>query len=107
VVGSGGWGVAGPEGLLSAYGSGAAHEFAYPVIALHDVRGEHLVAGELRKLHPSSDPAIGMLEGSLALQPASQQSAGAELANRWTAPACAVAKRDLKAGRFSMTTGCS
>ena len=69
------WGMAGPESLLRASAGGAAHEFAYADIARHDVREEHLVAGELRELHPSSDPAVGMLDGSLALQPSDQQLA--------------------------------
>ena len=73
------WGMAGPESLLRASAGGAAHELAYADIAGHDVREEHLVAGELRELHPSSDPAVGMLEGSLALQPDDQQL---ELASR-------------------------
>ncbi len=64
---------------MRASAGGAAHELAYAVIAGHDVREEHLVAGELRELHPSSDPAVGMLEGSLALQPDDQQR---ELASR-------------------------
>ena len=67
------WGMAGSESLLRASGGGAAHELAYADIAGHDVREEHLVDGELRELHPSSDPAVGMLEGSLALQPYDQQ----------------------------------
>jgi hypothetical protein len=67
--------MAGSENLLRASGGGAAHELAYPAIAHHDLREEHLVAGEPRELYPSSDPAVGMLEGSLALQPASQQPA--------------------------------
>jgi exopolysaccharide biosynthesis polyprenyl glycosylphosphotransferase len=68
--------MAGPESLLRKSGGGAAHELAYADIAGQDVREEHLVAGELRELHPISDPAVGMLEGSLALQPDDQQPAG-------------------------------
>jgi exopolysaccharide biosynthesis polyprenyl glycosylphosphotransferase len=71
--------MAGPERLLraSASGGGAAHEFVYADLARPDVHVEHPVGYEVRELHPSagSDPAVGMLDGSLALQPADQQPA--------------------------------
>ena len=68
--------MAGPESLLRASAGGAAHELAYTDITRHEVREEHLVADNLRELHPSSNPAIGMLEGTLALQSGDQQRAG-------------------------------
>jgi exopolysaccharide biosynthesis polyprenyl glycosylphosphotransferase len=70
------WGMAVPESLLRASGGGAAHELAYADVARRELGQEHFVAGELRELHPSSDPAVGMLEGSLALQPGDQALAG-------------------------------
>jgi exopolysaccharide biosynthesis polyprenyl glycosylphosphotransferase len=69
--------MAGQESLLRASGGGAAHELVYAGSARHDVREDHPVAYEVRELHPSSgsDPAVGMLQGSLALQPGDPQLA--------------------------------
>ena len=60
--------MAGPESLLRASAGGVAHELAYTDIERHEVRDAHPAAGNLRELHPSPNPAIGMFEGTLALQ---------------------------------------
>jgi exopolysaccharide biosynthesis polyprenyl glycosylphosphotransferase len=66
--------MAGPESVLRASGAGAAHELAHADIARTDLAEEHFLAYEVRELHPNSgsDRAVGMLDGSLALQPADQ-----------------------------------
>jgi exopolysaccharide biosynthesis polyprenyl glycosylphosphotransferase len=68
--------MAGSESLLRASGDVVTHELAYANIAGHDVPEGHLGAGEVRELHPSSDRAVGMVEGSLALQPGDHPLAG-------------------------------
>jgi exopolysaccharide biosynthesis polyprenyl glycosylphosphotransferase len=66
-------GMAGPESLLRTSGGGVAHKLTYADVARQDVRERHLGAGELLELHASSDPAVELLVGSLALQPPDQQ----------------------------------
>jgi exopolysaccharide biosynthesis polyprenyl glycosylphosphotransferase len=65
----------GPESLLRTSGGGAAHKLAYADVGRQDVREKYEGAGELLELHASSDPAVELLEGSLALQPPDQQLA--------------------------------
>jgi exopolysaccharide biosynthesis polyprenyl glycosylphosphotransferase len=64
--------MAGPESLLRESEGSAAPEFAYADFTGHE---RHLGAGDLRELHASTDTAVELLEGSLALQAGDHQLA--------------------------------
>ncbi len=62
-------GMAGPRSLAAASGGDAAEHFRYANVA----RDEHLNESEFSRLQPDSGAGVGIVEGSLALQPGGQQ----------------------------------
>jgi exopolysaccharide biosynthesis polyprenyl glycosylphosphotransferase len=69
------WGMARPESLLRASEGSTAPEFVYAGVTGHEVHERHRGAGELLELHATADSAVGLLDGSPALQLADHQLA--------------------------------